>query len=226
MTMSRRIGVAAAIAVLLFTILAGQAATDALAPVGRASSGRSVGRASFAFLGGLRTFGAAVLWDRLEPQAHEYFKGVPFDKQTFIMPTIRIVLALDPQFEQAYFVASFLLVRSGHKAEGMQLARDGVTANPKSGVLIASLAQMIQAFEKDDKAAAAVADKALQPGVHWDSPLDEWQGLAILRDIYKLVGETAKYDKVIARMKVLDKLIGTPAAEPREYVPDVSYYSR
>jgi predicted Zn-dependent protease len=151
---------------------------------------------------------------------------MPFDKQTFIMPTIRIVLALDPQFEQAYFVAAFLLVRAGHKAEGMQLARDGVTANPKSGLLISSLAQMVLVFDKDKKAAAAVADKAFQPGVRWDRPIDEWEGLAELRDIYKLAGETAKYDKVIARMKVLDKVIGKPSPPPVEHIPDVSQYSR
>src|SRR5450759_477437 len=139
MTLSRRIGVVAAIAALLVTILVGQAATDALAPVGRAPSGRSVGRASFAFLGGLRTFAAAVLWNRLDPQKDTYFQNLPFNKLVFMLPTIRIVVALDPQFEQPYFVAGLLLARDGHKAEGLRLARDGVAANPDSGLLRASL---------------------------------------------------------------------------------------
>jgi hypothetical protein len=224
MTLSRRIGVAAAVVLLLAAILGGQAATDALAPVGRASSGRSVGRASFAFLGGLRTFAAAVLWNRLDPQYHEYFASMAFDKQVFVLPTVKIVTTLDPQFEQPYFVASLLLARSGHEAEGMRLARDGVAANPQSGLLISSLVQMIMVFEKDDKAAAAVADTAFKPGVRWNTLSDEWEGLAIVRDAYKLSGQTAKYERVLALMSELSSQIGSakPPVERETPVPDYS----
>jgi len=224
MTLSRRIGVVAAIAALLVTILVGQAATDALAPVGRAPSGRSVGRASFAFLGGLRTFAAAVLWNRLDPQYHEYFTNVPFDKQVFILPTIRIVVALDPQFEQPYFVASFLLARSGHKAEGMRLARDGVAANPQSGLLISALVQMIVIYDKDYKAAAVEADRAVAPGVRWATLNDEYEGLAIVRDAYKLSGETAKYENVVALMKQVGAKIDiSKPTTTIEHLPDINY---
>jgi hypothetical protein len=224
MTLSRRIGIATVIAVLLVAMLAGQAATDALAPVGRASSGRSVGRASFAFLGGLRTFAAAVLWNRLEPQYHEYFTGVPFDKQVFVLPTVRVVVALDPQFEQPYFVASLLLARSGHETDGLRLARDGVAANPKSGLLISSLVQMIVIFEKDYRAAAAEADRGLAPGVRWSTLNDEYEGLAIFREAYKLSGQKAKHDKTVALIQEVGARIDTtkPTA-PIERSPDVNY---
>jgi hypothetical protein len=224
MTLSRRIGVTIAIAVLLATILAGQASSDALAPVGRAPSGRSIGRASFAFLGGLRTFAAAVMWNRLEPQYHEYFSNLPFDQQLFVLPTVKIVTMLDPQSEQPYFVASLLLARSGHEAEGMQLAQDGVTANPQSGLLLSSLTQMIVIYGKDYRAAATEADHLFAPGVRWATLNDEYEGLAIARDAYKLAGETTKYDGVIALMKQVGaKIDMSKPVTPTEHIPNIDY---
>jgi hypothetical protein len=224
MTTRRRVVTGVVIVALLAVMLVGQGVSDSLAPTGRAPSGRSVGRASFAFLGGLRTFAAAVLWSRLDPQYHEYF-GESVDRLLFTLPTVHLVIALDPQFEQAYFVASFMLARAGHQAEGMQLARDGVAANPDSGTLIASLAQMVLVFDKDAKAAAVVADTAFRPGVRWATPTDEWESMAILRDTYKNAGETAKYQFVLARMKALDKIIGPvkPQTTPTEHLPDINY---
>ena len=224
MTSSRRIAIAATIGALLVTILATQVATDALAPVGRASSGRSVGRASFAFLGGLRTFTAAMLWNRLEPQYHEYFTGQPFDKQVFILPTVRLAVALDPQFEQPYFVAPLLLARSGHKAVGMQLARDGAAANPDSGLLIASLVQMNIIYDKDHRVAAAEADRAFAPKVRWATLNDQYEGLAVIRDAYKLAGETAKYTRVLALIKQVGaKIDVSKPTTSTEHLPDINY---
>lgn len=226
MTVKRRIGVAFAIVALLATILGGQVATDALAPVGRAQSGRSVGRASFAFLGGLRTFAAAVLWNRLDPQKDTYFGSLPFDKLTFMLPTIRIVVALDPQFEQPYYVAGLLLARDGRKAAGLQLARDGVSANPDSGLLRAALVQLMIIYVKDYKAAALEADKVLAPNVRWASLNDEFEGLAIVRDAYKLAGQTAKYERVLALQKVVGSQIDTSTQVPTPPPAPTPDYSR
>ncbi len=226
MTPRRRIGVAVAIVALFVTILAGQAATDALAPVGRAPSGRSVGRASFAFLGGLRTFTAAVLWNRLDPQKDTYFGSLPFDKLMFMLPTIRIVVALDPQFEQPYYVASLLLARVGHKAEGMRLARDGVAANPDSGLLMSSLTQMIITYDKDYKAAAAEADRVLAPNVRWATLNDEFEGLAVVRDAYRLTGQTAKYEQVLVLQKQVGARIDTSTPVPTPFPAPTVDYSR
>jgi hypothetical protein len=226
MTLSRRIGVAGVIVALLAVILVGQGATDALAPSGRVPSGRSVGRASFAFLGGLRTFAAAVLWNRLDPQKDTYYAFQPFEKLVFMLPTIRIVVALDPQFEQPYFVAALLLARSGRKAEGLKLARDGVAANPDSGLLRASLVQLMIIYEKDYKAAAAEADRVLAPNIRWATLNDEFEGLAIVRDAYKLAGQKAKYEKVLALQKVVGSQIDTSTPAPTPVPQPRIDYSR
>ncbi len=62
--------------VLVVVLLLSQGLATATAPPdGLASTGRVLGQTGFAFLGGLRTFAAAVLWNRIEPVFHEYYQG-------------------------------------------------------------------------------------------------------------------------------------------------------
>ncbi len=63
-----------AVALLLVALIGGQALASATAPPGGvAATGRVIGQTSFAYLGGLRTFAAAVLWNRLEPLFDGYY---------------------------------------------------------------------------------------------------------------------------------------------------------
>ena len=209
---------------LVGVLLAGQAAADAMVPAGRADTGRSLGRTSMAFLTGLRTFGAAVLWNRLDPQFHEYYNSKPIELQTFMMPTIWMVVTLDPQFVQAYYLAPYVLMKSGHVAEGWSLAREGVRDNPTSGLLLGSYAELLLIVKKDPKAAAKEADLMRAKDVYWSNPLEEWQALTAARDAYRDVGRKSEQLQVIERMRVLDALIAkTPQPTATEHLDDTNY---
>lgn len=221
---SKKIVLVATAVVLAVVLLAGQAATDSLVPVGPNGTGASLGRTSMAFLGGLRTFGAAVLWNRLDPQFHEYYGGKPVELQTFMMPTIWMVVKLDPQFVQAYYLAPYVLIKSGHADEGWSLAREGLRNNPRSGQLMGSYAQLLLIVRRDPKAAAREADLMRAQGVYWSSPLEEWQALTVARETYKLVGRQADYLQVVDRMRVLDALIAKmPQSTQTENLDDTNY---
>ena len=101
-----------------------------------------LGQTGFAYLGGLRTFAAAVLWNRIEPVFHTYYGGVPLDEQTYMIPTLRLVVALNPQFTQAYYISSYMVYKHS-PAEGIALAEEGLARNPDSGILHANLAQLL-----------------------------------------------------------------------------------
>ena len=219
-----RIIMAAAALALVGVLLAGQAATDAMVPSGRADTGRALGRTSMAFLSGLRIFGAAVLWNRLDPQFHEYYGGKPIEVQTFILPTIWMVVTLDPQFVQAYYLAPYILMRSGHVDEGWSLAREGVRNNPESGVLLGSYAELLLIVRKDPAAAAKQADLMRAKGVYWNNPLEEWQALTAARDAYRDVGRKTDQQQVIERMRVLDALIAKmPKPTVTERLDETNY---
>ena len=64
-TGSRVVVIAVVLVVVL--LLSQGLATVTAPPGGLASTGRVLGQTGFAFLGGLRTFAAAVLWNRIEP---------------------------------------------------------------------------------------------------------------------------------------------------------------
>ena len=83
---------------LVAVILGGQALAGIAAPAGAAAStGRVLGQTGFAYIGGLRTFAAAVLWNRLEPLWHGYYSTRPVEEVVQFLPTMRLVQILDPQ---------------------------------------------------------------------------------------------------------------------------------
>ena len=85
----------AIVAVLLLAILLGaQALGQVSAPAGGvASTGRLIGQTSYAYLGGIRTFVAAVLWNRLDPIFHGYYSANFDQKFVVFLPTFRLVIA-------------------------------------------------------------------------------------------------------------------------------------
>lgn len=204
----RRAVLPAALAVLvaLAIVVSGQSLADAAAPEvpNGALTGQAVGRAGFAYLTGLRKFGAAALWNRLDPQMHEYYGATGLGRMVFMLPNVKAIVTLDPQFVEAYHVAPVILIDSGKEpgvsaaeAEarlktGLDLAREGVTNNPKSGVLLVSYAELLFTRAKDLTAALPYADRAFAPDVVWRTDEEHWNALALMRAIFTKAGDTTK----------------------------------
>jgi hypothetical protein len=169
---------------LVVVLLAGQWAAAAAAPsTGIASTGRVLGKTGFAYLGGIRTFVAAALWNRLDPQFHEYYGGRSLTELDFMLPTMRLVVALDPQFTQAYQVSSFIIFKKLDESAGIEIAREGVDNNPRSGSMRSNLAQLLLLADPDENR-DEIRDNvrmALSPGTVWASDAEEYEGLAIMR---------------------------------------------
>ena len=180
---------------LLFAILIGaQAVGVATAPSGgAASTGRLLGQTSFAYLGGLRTFAAAVLWNRLDPIFHQYYNENIDRSAPMFMPTMHLVLALDPQFEQAYYNASFYLAKMGHLDQGLALAQEGLRNLPHSGLLRANYIELLQMQDKVGNRPRMLEQAKI--GISADTTFsnsdDEFEALGVFRSVFAQAGDTA-----------------------------------
>jgi hypothetical protein len=198
--------VALALVVLLGLGLVGQALADTSAPPRDADETAGLfGRAGFAYLSGLRTFGAAVLWNRLEPQFHEYYDGLAITEQTWMLSTFRLVTWLDPEFVDAYYVASWIIAEDGDLDEGLRIAEEGAETNPDSVLAQSGFAQMLY-LNGDLEAAAVRADAALAATEARDAT-EMWEAYVPLREIYERSGDEAKLEAVLETMERLDEEI-------------------
>jgi len=191
-----------AVAVMLVVVMfAGQALAAASAPAGGvASTGRVIGQTGFAYLGGLRTFAAAVLWARLEPLYDGYYEGKSVDQLKEFLPTMRLVQTLDPQLEQVYYNAAWILSRRGRMAEALSIAREGIANNPNSGLLHANYVQLLLIDDKmgnlDEEYKHAVF--GIGPKAQWANTDDQFEGYGIFRTVFSLKGDTATVKKINA----------------------------
>lgn len=211
----------AIIAGLLVVLLLAQAGAAALTPTGESSlTGRVLGRAGFAYLSGLRTFTAAVLWNRLEPQFHLYYEQKGLAQQTQMMPVIRLVQMLDPQFVQAYYIASWVVSRHGDPAEGMRISREGIANNPRSGLLRASYIQnmLLQDNQRVEQGKARInveeivrqAEAASRSDIIWNDDAEKFEGYAAIAAAYDLAGMK---DKQKAAQAVVDSIRAAAPAD-------------
>jgi hypothetical protein len=180
-----------------------------------------MGRAGFAYLTGLRKFAAALLWNRLEPQMHKYYGAVGLGNMVFMLPNIKAIVSLDPQFVEGYYVAPEILIESGQKpgipaAEAkvrlqtaLDLAKEGVINNPKSGLLLTSYAQLLYTGAKDLNAAVPYARAALASDVVWRTDEEKWDQYAIMRAIFEKSGDTTR---ATAAQTVMDNISADPNA--------------
>ncbi len=178
---------------LLLAVFAAQALGAVSAPQGATLSTQSMlGQTGFEYLGGVRKFAAAVLWNRLEPQFHEYGVG-SVDQRLEFLPTMHMVLALDPQFQQAYYVSAFMLARNGRMPQALALAREGIANNPKAGLMRASYAQLLLMEDKAKNLPQAIEQARLgtEPDTTWASPDDKFEGYGIFRTVFTLAGDKA-----------------------------------
>jgi hypothetical protein len=192
--------------VLLFALLLGsQALAVATSPTGGvASTGRVIGQTGFAYLAGLRTFAAAVLWNRLEPIFDGYYGSFDANFATFL-PTMHLVTALDPQFQQAYYVTSFWLQRSGRSAEALAIAELGLKNNPSSGLLRANLAEIlfIQGEGEVTPRLLELAREGISANVTWANTDDQFEGYGIFRAVFNKSGDKTTVDAIRKVQQIL-----------------------
>jgi tetratricopeptide (TPR) repeat protein len=210
----RAVAVLLASVLLAGVLLAGQAGADAAAPVGRSGTGRTLGRTGDAYLSGLRIFAALVIWNKLEPQFHGFYSDLALKDQAFLMPNLRLVLLLDPQFVQAYYDVPWVLADNGKVDEALSVSREAIANNPRSGLLRMSYAQIIFLFRKDYAAAAAQADLALGASMQWKDELEYWENVSIARDVYARAGLKDKSDRMVAILTALEAKYGGASRIP------------
>ena len=198
----------------LLVVLGGQTLADRAAPEAPngALTGQAMGRAGFAYLTGLRKFAAAFLWNRLEPQMHEYYGEVGLGKMTFMLPSIKAIVTLDPQFVEAFYVAPQILIDSGvlpgvpsavaaaRLEAALDLAKEGAVNNPKSGIAVTSYAELLLTRAKDPTAALAYAERAMAPDMVWRTDEEQWDAMAVLKAVFeknRLPGKEAEAQAVM-----------------------------
>ncbi len=191
---------------LVAVLLSGQALGTASAPAGAlASTGKVMGQTGFAYLGGLRTFAAAVLWNRLEPIFDGYYAGRDLAELPEFLPTMRLVQSLNPQFEQSYYNAAWFLYRRGRMDEALKIAREGIANNPRSGLLHANYVQMLIIDDKVGNLETAYksARIGVGPDALWMNADDQFEGLGIFRVVFALKGDQATVNKIDKRQAIL-----------------------
>jgi hypothetical protein len=194
------------VVVMLAVALIGQAATDALVPVTeKSATGQSIERAGFAYLTGVRTYAAAVLWNRLDGLFHEYYGETSLDEQTYMMPTLNMAVMLDPQLTQPYYVAAWVLARRGEVDEGLALAARGVENNPQSGLLRVNHAQLLALFTDDEAATVAEANAVLGEDIVWTGLGEQHDGYASVHAILQNAGEDERVTYVELRLAEIDE---------------------
>lgn len=189
---------AVAAALLLVVLLGGQGLAAATVPAGGiASTGRVLGQTSYAYLGGLRTFAAAVLWNRLDPIFDSYYGSTRHVKDLVeFLPTMRLVQILDPQFEQAYYNSVYILARRDKWDEALAIADEGIRNNPKSGLLRANKAQILMLQDKKANLPTMLelARRGVQPDIRWANSDDQFEGYGIFRAVFRIAGDQAMVD--------------------------------
>lgn len=201
---SRRLGLV--VAALAVAVVATQAAAHAVAPqTPVTSTGEALGKTGSAYLSGLGRFAAAVLWNRLEPQYHDYYEDVALSEQVFILPSIRMITILDPHLEQPYGLGSFVVARRGDTDIAIELARRGIEKNPQSGYLRANLAMVLMYDDKVKNLPEMVelAEIGLGPDIRWSSEEDLYDGLVMFRTTYELAGNQTRVAQINGALEKL-----------------------
>lgn len=199
------------LAAIAFAVVVALMATQALAAwsapaAPAADAGQVAGRAAFAYLGGLRTFTAAVLWNRLEPQFHEYYADeASVADLDYMVPTLALVQALDPQFTQAYYLSSYIVAKREGYPAGIAIAREGVRHNPRSGLMRTNLAQLL--LLDDAKAHEAEmleqAKVALSEQAQWRDDDEVFEGYVVFRDVMRSAGKQKVAEVLDAQIEAL-----------------------
>jgi len=199
-------GLVLTIVLCVCVVIGAQALAAASAPASmQLSQSRVVGQAGFAYLGGLRMMAAGMLYQRLDPQYHQYLADKRIQDRVDLLPTIRIIQALNPQLEQPYYYVSFILALRGNLGDALALAKQGVQNNPTSGLLRASYVQLLMMQDKKGNLPEMLRQTQIGLGstATYNSLDDQFESYAIFRTVYELAGDTQMVQKLKAEQKRL-----------------------
>lgn len=206
---------------IVAVLIGGQGlAASSAPPDGVASTGRLIGQTSYAYLGGLRVFAADVLWNRLEPLFDGYYGHFDSTFAVFL-PSISLVLALDPHFEQAYYVTAYWLQHQGRPGPALALAELGLKNIPNSGLMYANLAQILFVADpvKNLPRALQLARVGIGPGVVWSNSDDQFEGYGIFAAIFDRAGDK----KTVAAIRKAQQALKAAGAAPGASVDATSF---
>jgi len=211
---SHKVWMVLAIVLLFSVVLVGQSLADSAVPAATSTGTQeAVGRASFAYLTGIRVFIAEVLWNRIDPILHEYYSDVPLRKQTYMLTTFNAITLLDPKFAPPYYIGPWILAREDEPRAALDLAAQGVENIPDSGLLRSSYAQMLLLYGDDLDLAVKQADIAAGDSVSWADAIEQHDAYGILRFVYLRAGMQAKADALLVTIEELDAQIGDQLPE-------------
>ena len=203
------------VAVLALCVLTGAQAlaTASVPPVAQLSQSKVVGQAGFAYLGGIRLFLAGVLYSRLDPQWHQY-GAQDIKNRLDLLPTIRLIQALNPQMEQSYYYVSYVLMVRGRTADALALAKQGIANNPQSGLLRANYVQLLLEQDKKKNLPLMLAQTklGLGPDIRYSSSDDEFEAYGIFRTVYLLEGDKAMAKSISDAQQLLKQASPAGAA--------------
>lgn len=125
----------------------------------RQSAPFNAGESFLDLLGGIRQALAAWIWTKTDTVYHSY--GINLYENKSLYPYYKLVTSLDPQFQIAYYLASYMLFRLGKQEHGYALALEGLRNNPTSSLLQRNLAEIYLFFKKDPRKAKYHCERAL-----------------------------------------------------------------
>jgi hypothetical protein len=201
----------------LALIIGAQALAEASAPpVRQTSQAKLIGQTGFAYLGGLRLMAAGLLWGSLDAQFHEYGTTKIADRLD-LLPSIRIVQLLNPQLEQPYYYTSYVLAERGRMADALDLAREGIKNNPRSGLLRANYVQLMLMRHKKSDLPLMIeqARIGLGPTMEFVSVDDAFESLGVFRAPFQLSGDTASVKAIDAMQERIRQQGFVPADQGR-----------
>jgi hypothetical protein len=125
-----------------------------------------------------------------------------------MLPTIKIITMLAPDFEDAYNVGAWIVAERGLVDEAVGLARQGAENNPRSGLLATNYAQILWHFAEDREAALAQAEIAFGDDMQWRNGFEQHDSYAILRTLFKTYGELERSQAVMVEIERIDAELG------------------
>jgi hypothetical protein len=173
-------------------------------------TGRTLGQAGFVYLTGFRSTLAYLLWSRVDAVGDKYYANIDVSTMKYLLPTARIVTWLDPHYVDPYYVAQWVVARQGNPKLSLQMTKEALDSNPDSGLMRSSYAQLLVLYF-GGKGAYDWALKTVAPDAKWLDVTEKFGGWAIARDVFKSVGDTARYEEAVKVMAGLQKKDATLA---------------
>ena len=169
------------------------------------SQSRVIGQAGFAYLGGLRMMLAGLLYERLDPQFHQYITDRRIQDRIDLLPSIRIIQMLNPQLEQPYYYVSYILYLRGRMNDALALAKQGIANNPQSGLLRANYVQLLMVQDRKANLPEMLRQTriGLSTGTTFSSIDDQYESYGIFRTVYTLAGDSRMVKTLDAEQKRL-----------------------